>query len=221
MNYTARGLLVAAIVLAGATGAIAQGGGVAPWHATVAHGGAYDITYDVQGNELYTYSWIVTFHGIGTGAENERIRAFAFYYLPDDVMPPEEVVAPAQVINPVDGRNGKDTVTWSVPDPDAPRHGDTIAWRAHNPKSNPATSDAIFVGEGIGKFQTTFRNPLPDSYLEPTTQISSGVHVMWTDDQNRDQSKWINHTPEPVSAVLLALGIPAALIARRRRTAQV
>lgn len=216
MKYTTMAMLVAAIVLLGATGAYAQGAGVAPWHATIAQGGAYDITYDVEGNELYTYSWLVTFHGIGTGADNERIRAFALYYLPDDVMPPEEVVSAGQVFNPVDSRNGKETVAWSTPNPNTPSHGQTISWKAENPTSDAATSDAIFVGEGIGWFQTTFRNPLPDQYLDPTTQIYSGVHVMWTDSDGRDQSEWVNQTPEPVSAVLLALGIPAALIARRR-----
>ncbi len=201
-----------AIVLLGAVAAHAQ---VAPWHATIAYGGAYDITYDEE-TPLYTYTWMVTFNGIDTGAENERMRAFALYYLPDEALPLTGQEEADTIYDPVAARGSNTNVSWSFPNPNAPVKGNTAAWLADNPTSDPAGSDAVFVGESIGYFKTTFDNPLPDWYLEPTNEIYSGIHVQWTDSDG-DQSEWVNHTPEPVSAVLLALGIPVALAARRRR----
>lgn len=215
MRYARPAIFVAAIALLGAATAYAEAG-VAPWHATIACGGAYDVTYD-EGVPQYTYLWEVTFNGIGTGAENERMRAFALYYLPDSAMPMTGQASPTTVTNPVDARDGKTMVNWSWPGEPAPQIGNTASWSADNPTSNPAESDAVFVGETIGLFLTTFENPLPDDYLLPTSEIFSGVHVQWTDGDGNDQSEWINQTPEPVTAVLLALGIPTALVARRRR----
>jgi len=204
MNHRMVITVAVAIALLGVVTAHAQ---VAPWHATIAHGGAYDITYDEQ-TPQYTYTWMVTFNGIGTGAANERMRAFALYYLPDEALPLNDQQAADTICDPVTARGSNVNVSWSFPNPNAPKKGNTAAWLAGNPTSNPATSDAVFVGESIGYFKTTFENPLPDWYLEPTNQIYSGVHVQWTDTDGRDQSEWVNQTPEPVSVVLLATRDP-------------
>lgn len=208
MRYMTLAIFVAAIALLGVANACADAG-VAPWHATIPYGGAYDITYDEQTDTTqYHYYWEVTFNGIGTGDPSERMTAFALYYLPD--VPTLPVGCPTTVSNP---NTGTRTVNWSSPsDPKPTPHGITVGWSADNPTLQ-GTTDAVFVGETIGLFMTTFDAQLPDSYLDPTTEIPSGVHVQWGED-----SEWVNQTPEPVTAVLLALGIPTALVARRRKT---
>ncbi len=217
MNVRTLAIVVAAIALLGMTDAHA-GAGVAPWQATIAHGGAYDITYDDQGQAEYTYEWELTFNGTGTGADNERIRAFALYYLPDSVLPVTDQEAADTITNPVAERGTNTTVSWSWPGDPHPLRGNTVAWSADNPTSDPATSDAVFVSETIASFRTKFSDKLPEEYFTSSDHmIPSGVHVQWTDETGQDQSEWVNQTPEPVSIALLALGLPTALIVRRRR----
>lgn len=177
-----------------------------PFSATLANGGAYDATWSSEINaNLYTYHWEVAFNGIGTGYANERMTGFALYGMPDSLY----FTGKPDTITQANAATR--TVAWSKAK--IFKNSGDVFWDAKHPGS--VHKDPVFVGEKLGVFTTTFTEPgLPTDYF---SSLESAIHVAWSE----DNSEWINNTPEgptpePISAVLLALGLPVALAVRRR-----
>ena len=178
---------------------------------------AYEIAHGEQQDEsLWYYEWEVTFRGLDEAVygDNQRMRAFALYGLPKAV----DVYTKDLTIHTYENdvkTVRKDPATWASFDrtdggQDDPPPIESHAWW----QAQPANSgNLVHPGESIAHFVTVFKAPLPDDYLNPEYQIPSGIHVLYD-----EGSIWVNHyVPEPVSALLLALGLPAVLVARRRK----
>jgi hypothetical protein len=119
--------ILVAIMVVGATSAYA----FPHFTATVAHGGAYDVTWDENDVPWYSYFWEVRYNGIDSGESNERMTGFALYDLPEL---PWETAAPTEVT--VKGIWVRDVVWGQAQVLSTEKHGNAVYWPARTPGPN-------------------------------------------------------------------------------------